>query len=109
MCAYLNSSVGLVWFRNRGKLKGDMIFLQGDSLGVFPIPIASNEETLELEFLLSKIQGVVAASDDFYEVYETDDYRELYSQLDDLVFRHYKLTESEIETLKIEAKALLQG
>lgn len=109
MCAYLNSTVGLVWFRNRGKLKGDMIFLQGDSLGVFPIPIASHEETLELEFLLSKIQDFVAASEDFSEVYETENYKELYTQLDTLAFRHYKLTESEIQTLKIEAKTILQG
>jgi type I restriction-modification system DNA methylase subunit len=108
ICAYLNSTVGLVWFRNRGKLKGNMIFLQADSLGVFPLPKVTHQEMQELEGLLSDIQDLVAKEEELGATTTTVPYLELYRALDDLTFKHYKLSESEIATLKAEAAILLE-
>lgn len=106
ICAYMNSTVGLVWFKNRGKVKGDMIFLQGDSLSVFPIPKVSFEKSEELDELVNEIQALVSAEDNLEQVFSSASYLELQGRLDDLIFEHYKLTSDEIEALKSEAANL---
>ena len=111
ICAILNSTVGLVWFRNRGKLKGDMIFFQGDSLGVFPIPseVAGNRSLERLEVIVDKLQTMVATADDPHAQVNSTDYINLYEELDRIVFQMYGLTHQDIATIESEARELLMN
>jgi hypothetical protein len=109
ICAFLNSTVGLVWFKHRGKLKGEMIFLQGDSLGVFPIPViaGNSEQATRLEDAVDQLQKLVSGAENLDQVYESSVYKSLYEQLDQLVFDLYGLTAQEKQTLIQEAASLL--
>jgi hypothetical protein len=109
ICAFLNSTVGLVWFRNRGKMKGEMIFLQGDSLGVFPIPAITrhDDRVKRVEQHVDELQKLLVDANDLDEVYESEIYTELYGRLDELIFDLYGLSQDETRTLKLEAETLL--
>ncbi len=104
ICALLNSTVGLVWFKNRGKLKGEMIFLQGDSLGVFPIPKhVASDDVAQIESLVTAIQGLIAKENEFTEIYHSDAYLELYRKIDERVFEIYGLSAEDKKVLEEEA------
>jgi hypothetical protein len=108
LVAILNSTLGLVWFKNRGKLKGNMIFLQGDSLGVFPVsPALGENNLLELTRAVDAIHQLVSKSGEFSEVYRSPEYGILYKRIDELVFRLYGLVETEISLITAEAEAEL--
>lgn len=109
ICAFLNSTVGLVWFRHRGKLKGEMIFLQGDSLGVFPIPNVNGNDPrlIHLEHTLDQLQQMSVGVENPQELHRSNEYKDLYRKLDSLVFELYGLGQEEIQTLTEEAEVLL--
>jgi type I restriction-modification system DNA methylase subunit len=108
ICAYLNSSIGYVWFRNRGKLKGDMIFLQGDSLGVFPVAKAAFDGDERLQTIVDQIQALVGSSNVADEIRIDAKYLELYSELDRIVFEHYRLGDEEVALILGEIKNVTQ-
>ena len=106
--AFLNSSVGLVWFKNMGKVKGVMLDLTGDNLELFPVPIDSftREVTSRLETLVDEMQTIVRDSENNEEVVQSQKYKELYSQIDQIVFACYSLTPEE-KSIILEAAAAL--
>jgi type I restriction-modification system DNA methylase subunit len=108
--AFLNSSAGLVWFKNMGKVKGVMLDLTGDNLELFPVPIGffNKEITTQFETLVDQIQTMVRDSDDHDDVLQSEDFREVYSQIDQLVFECYLLTPEEQSVLLEEAANLNQ-
>lgn len=106
LCGYLNSSIALVWFKNRGKLKGDMIFLQGDSLGVFPVAKAAIGSDQRLQQIVDRIQAIVQESEDPDVIRQSEPYRTLYNDLDEIVFQHYGLNEDAANIIRSEARSL---
>jgi adenine-specific DNA-methyltransferase len=109
--ACLNSSVGLVWFKNMGKVKGEVLDLTGDNLDLFPIPVNSFTPLVseKLENLVDEIQLLVANSLHLETKIQSIEYQEIYSQIDQIVLDCYGLDSSEKETLLSEFSELAKG
>lgn len=108
LLACLNSSVGLVWFKNMGKVKGEMLDLTGDNLELFPIPQNSltPEVSKMLESLVDEIQAFLAGSDDQEASLQSREYKELYSRIDQIVLDAYGLDRDEQAALLAEFSEL---
>lgn len=89
--ALLNSKLALVWLKNKGAVKGDVLELKGDVVADFPVP-KPDTETAELE---SKI--VQFTKDIISTGHSSEDQQ---SALDELVYKLYNLTPAEIKIIE---------
>jgi hemolysin-activating ACP:hemolysin acyltransferase len=109
--AFLNSSLGLVWFKNLGKNKGSMLDLTGDNLELFPLPpapVAGGEDS-KIVALVDALSQLVDARENRGEVVDELDFAEKYRHLDRLVLEQYGLTGEEIELISSEASNIEAG
>jgi hypothetical protein len=109
--AFLNSSLGLVWFKNLGKNKGSMLDLTGDNLELFPLPPApiAGGEVSEILASVDALSELVDARENRDEVIDEIAFAEKYRHLDRLVLEQYGLTGEEIELISSEASNIEAG
>jgi adenine-specific DNA-methyltransferase len=102
--ACLNSSIGLIWFKNMGKVKGTMLDLTGDNLELFPLPVSAFKQDVirVIEPLVDKI--VLAASRDEFEgnAKQSEEFLSLYKRIDEIVMDVYQLVEDERRVMLAE-------
>lgn len=105
-CAYLNSSIALVWFKNRGKNKGSVLDLTGDNLAQVPIPNLSEHAELRNKIvdLAAQLTDLVRRHGAQRDGQFSSSYLALYQELDDLVFEAYGLADTEKELVLAEAR-----
>lgn len=107
ICACLNSSLGLVWFKNMGKNKGSMLDLTGDNLKLFPIPPQplSREATMAIASLVDHLTALLERGNVTPgKKASSPEYESSYKQLDQLVMAAYGLSEEEQEVIAVEAR-----
>lgn len=108
IAAFLNSSLGLVWFKNMGKVKGQMMELKGENLELFPLPKDFlTAQDSELVSLVDEIQALVQSSDNPAEALASEEFISLYQKIDSLVLLSYSLDEEDQELILKEASRIL--
>lgn len=109
--AFLNSSFGLVWFKNLGKNKGSMLDLTGDNLEQFPLPTSSvsMEKAAKISTLVDGLSKLVDARENQGFMIDLGDFDEKYRRLDTMVLELYGLSNEEIEMICAEASKIEAG
>jgi hypothetical protein len=99
----LNSSIADVWFRNRGKVKGDVLDMTGDNIENFVIPsitLENHNKIQEAEGLVDKILAITKSIDYLENQAKKKEVKEYEKQIDQLVYKLYDLTPEEIEIVE---------
>ena len=97
LTAYLNSSLGNSWFRNRGKVKGSSLELTGDNIELFPLP-AKQIDPLRKSEIAEHVDRILVLGEQKEilgsEVFERE-FLKLYEAIDELVMDAYGLTKEQ--------------
>lgn len=94
LAAFLNSKLGLVWFKNIGKVKGQIMELTGDNIASFPLPTDFfNTDYKVLGDLVDKIEAIVEGTDHPEDAALLPSFNRVYEEIDDLVMKFYHLSE----------------
>lgn len=89
--AVLNSKLALVWLKNKGAVKGDVLELKGDVVADFPIPRPS-ADTADTESRIVQLVSEIVDNDQI-----TDSQQ---AKLNSLVYNLYSLTFEEIAIIE---------
>lgn len=89
--ALLNSKLALVWLKNKGAVKGDVLELKGDVVADFPIP-KPTQDTSALESQIVRITTEIIDTSRSSE--------ELEAKLNTLIYELYALTTEEIAIIE---------
>jgi hypothetical protein len=109
IAAFLNSSLGLVWFKNMGKVKGQMMELKGENLELFPLPRDFlTPQDSEIVSLVDEIHAVVRSFDNKEEASTSNEFKSLYQKIDSLVMLSYSLDEEDQDLILKEASRILK-
>ncbi len=95
--ALLNSKLALVWLKNKGAVKGDVLELKGDVVADFPIPKPSPGSD-ELE---SRIEQLVTEIIDVKTTNPAADISTQEAKINQLVYQLYNLTPEEIAVIEM--------
>jgi hypothetical protein len=96
----LNSKLIAFWFKQRGKMQGNIYQIDKEPLLLLPIKVGTEYQVNQIEYLVSQILSLTQSPD-----YETDQQKqekvkELEKQIDQLVYKLYNLTEEEIKIIE---------
>ena len=93
--ALLNSKIAQVWFRYRGKVKGDILEMTGDNIEKFPIPNIQYVDPALIKNIIANVDSIMAIAEK-----NQSDITFLETEIDDIVFRVYGLNEAQISLFK---------
>ena len=100
--AFLNSSLAFLWFKNKGKLKGNILELTGDNIELFPIPPKNNNENISnnLTTIVDNMLYITNDADYLQNPAKQGQIKEYEKQIDQIVYKLYDLTPKEIEIVE---------
>lgn len=100
--ALLNSKLYLLWFRMRGKKKGEVLELAWKPLTETPIKKASKKEQKPFIDIVNKILTITKSNDYLKNPTKQAKVREYEKQINQLVYKLYNLTDKEIKIIEKE-------
>ena len=99
----LNSKLSLIWLKNKGKIKGNIIEMTGDTIEQILIPrieTTTNRNRHEIELLVDKILTITKDDDYLTNPEKQTKVKELEKQIDQMVYKLYDLTDDEIKIVE---------
>lgn len=93
LLACLNSKFASVWFRYRGKIKGEILEMTGDNIEAFPIPDIQSLDSATVDEINSKVSLLIDNKSSREVVQKLED------ELDSLVFKAYGFNLDEAQQL----------
>lgn len=104
LVSLLNSKLYHYWLINKGKKKGDVLELYQKPLSDIPIKYISKNEQNSFVHLVDKILQVTKGSDYLTNQTSQNNVNILEKQIDQMVYKLYKLTPEEIQIIESETQ-----
>lgn len=100
---FLNSKLSLLWLKNKGKIKGNIIDMTGDTIEQIMIPnkeLISNENKNKIEFFVDNILAITKTDDYLQNSDKQVEVKKLEEKINQLIYKIYHLTSKEVEILE---------